>query len=578
MVLPTGESPISFSGIRTEFGTAGAESSTAPVRLGQYRRDDSAFTNKDVGGLLNQPLDEGIPTSGAINVDAFHNKRLNVIIDYHSGATENRPVVAKSKYAESSTSEGNSTGNWNVIGGYRNPPALTGGTKTRIHVNKEIGSSNTNTNNCAVRTGTGWNAGTVLTVEIGSSGALYGAGGNGGDGGSGDGQGSGSGNRDGADGSAGSSALGIQYSGTTIINDGSIINGYGGGGGGGYRKVEREEWFSGPVYAAGGGGGGAGQGLPAGTAGSGTGGGGTFYEEVSGSPFYVTTSGSESQVLQTMGIIATVDTVSANDSTRTAGTYNVTTYNAQGSGTGATFSIVIANDANKTVTVNITTGGSGYVVNNTITVAAAQIGGTGPALTFDVASISSLFTFKKGGSTVGSNTNGEAVIVGGGGVGTKRYVLFAENDDATSVETANPVVDNSPSNRIFRITEYEIISGGSSAGGGGTGSKTAGGNGGNGGESNQAHGGGGGGGGSNGTGGEGGMTSGENDGANGTASSGGAGEKGRHTGGIESENNIQGQGGSGGASGAAIRRTSGITVNITNNGTIDGSTTATGVS
>ena len=55
MVLPTGESPISFSGIRTEFGTAGAESSTAPVRLGQYRRDDSAFTNKDVGGLLNQP-------------------------------------------------------------------------------------------------------------------------------------------------------------------------------------------------------------------------------------------------------------------------------------------------------------------------------------------------------------------------------------------------------------------------------------------------------------------------------------------------------------------------------------------
>jgi len=570
MVLPTGESPISFSGIRTEFGTAGAESSTAPVRLGQYRRDDSAFTNKDVGGLLNQPLDTGIPTSGAINVDAFHDKRLNVIIDYHSGSTENRPVVAKSKYAESSTSEGNSTGNWNVIGGYRNPPPLTGGTKTRIHVNKAIGSSNSNTNNCAVRTGTGWNSGTVLTVEVGSSGALYGAGGNGGDGGTSDSE------KDGTNGSAGSSALGIQYEGTTIINDGSIINGFGGGGGGGYRKVEREEWFGGPVYAAGGGGGGAGQGLPSGTAGSGTGGGGgTFYEEVSGSPFYVTTSGSESQVLQTMGIIATIDTVSANDATRTAGTYTVSTYTAQGSGTGATFSIAIANDTNRTVTANVLTGGSGYVVNNTITVAAAQIGGTGSALTFDVASISSLFTFKKGGSTVGTNTNGDAVVVGGGGVGTKRYVLFAENDDATSVETANPVVDNSPSNRIFRITEYEIVSGGSSAGGGGTGSTSAGGNGGNGGERSQAHGGGGGAGGSNGTGGEGGNN---NDGGNGTSSSGGNGADGTHTGSIEGENNVTGEGGTGGASGAAIRRTSGITVNITNNATITGSQTATGVS
>ena len=44
MVLPTGESPISFSGIRTEFGTVGTDSANAPVRLGQYRRDDPSFT------------------------------------------------------------------------------------------------------------------------------------------------------------------------------------------------------------------------------------------------------------------------------------------------------------------------------------------------------------------------------------------------------------------------------------------------------------------------------------------------------------------------------------------------------
>ena len=83
MTLPTGESPVSFSQIRDEFGTAGTDSATAPVRLGQYRSDDSAFTNKNVGELTNLPLDTGIPTSGSINVDAFHGKKLNTVIDLH---------------------------------------------------------------------------------------------------------------------------------------------------------------------------------------------------------------------------------------------------------------------------------------------------------------------------------------------------------------------------------------------------------------------------------------------------------------------------------------------------------------
>ena len=567
MVLPTGESPISFSGIRTEFGTAGAESSTAPVRLGQYRRDDSAFTNKDVGGLLNQPLDEGISTSGAINVDAFHGKRLNVIIDYHSGATENRPVVAKSKYAASSTSEGNSTGNWNVIGGYRNPPTNTSGTKTRIHVNKEIGSSNTNTNNCAVRTGTGWNAGTVLTVEIGSSGALYGAGGNGGDGGSGDGEGSGSGNRDGANGSAGSSALGIQYSGTTIINDGSIINGYGGGGGGGYRKVEREEWFSGPVYAASGGGGGAGQGLPSGTVGTGAGAGPNFFTEV------FSGVDANNRVFREMGIVVTVDSFqNTTNVNRAEAIYTVsdTDYTTQGSGSGAVFAISVDNTGT-VVNVSISAGGKGFVVDDTITVPDAKLGGGTSNFKFDIASISDLYTFTRGGTNKGSNTSGNQITVGSG-LGSKAYSIVTNDPDAGTQPV--PSTNNAPIDQIFKIREDELVADNGSANGG-NGSKTAGGDGGNGGENSQAHGGGGGAGGSNGTGGEGGNN---NDGTNGTASSGGNGAAGVNTGSVENENNVTGQGGSGGASGAAIRRTSGITVNITNNGTIEGSTTATGVS
>ena len=568
MVLPAGESPVSFSQIRTEFGTDG-DNATGPVRLGQYRSTDSSFSNKDVGGLLNQPLDEGIPTSGAINVDAFHDKRLNVIIDYHSGSTENRPSPARSKYNAISQNE-----NRTVIGGFKDRIINdSSGSKVRIHVNKEIGSSNTNTKNCAVRTGVGWESGTILTVEIGSSGALYGAGGDGGNGGS-------SSSPDGADGGDGSSALGIQYSGTTVINNGLITKGYGGGGGGGFRKVEKEEWFSGPVYSASGGGGGAGQGLPSGTAGTGSGGGGTFEVEVDGSPFG---ADSNNQVLQTMGIIASVDSINAADPTRAAGTYSNVSYSAQGSGTGATFNIVIASQTGA-ITVNITNGGSGYAVDDTITVAANEVGGAvgGSPLTFDVASISSLFTFKRGGSIKGTNTDGNPLQVGTGNVGTKRYVLFPENASAFkdnpsfTVADATPEQDNSPNNRVFKITEYEIVSGdnATSAGGGGTASKTAGGDGGNGGERAQAHGGGGGGGGSDGTGGLGGNG---NDGTDATEITGGNGASGVNTGSVENENNVTGNGGSGGASGAAIRRKDpNIIVNVINNGTIIGTTESLG--
>ena len=356
MAVKASGSPLSFSEIETEFGQ------NSDRDLGEYR------VSQTVSGLSNQPLDTGIPQSGAIKFSDFYSKRLNVIIDYHSGSTENRPSDARTKYQAGSTS-----GNRTIIGGFRDRiSGNSSGSKVRIHVNKTIGSAVGNVNNCAVRTGS-FETGTVVTVEVGSSGQIFGAGGNGGEAGTSDGD------RNGDNGGSGSSGLGVQFNGTTVINNGTISAGFGGGGGGGYRKVEREELFSGPVYSASGGGGGGGQGLPAG----------------------------------------------------------------------------------------------------------------------------------------------------------------------------------------------EGLDGGTD------GTTTAGGNGGQGGENNQAHGGGGGGGGSNGTGGEGGNN---NDGSNGTSSSGGNGASGTHTGSIEGENNVQGSGGSGGSNGAAIRRTSGITVNITNNATITGVTNATGVS
>ena len=86
--------------------------------------------------------------------------------------------------------------------------------------------------------------------------------------------------------------------------------------------------------------------------------------------------------------ITGVDTISAADNQRTAGTYTIgaSDYTAQGSGTGATFSIVINGSGAATVTV--TGAGSGYVIDNTITVTDAKLGGGGGAsLTFDVSSV-----------------------------------------------------------------------------------------------------------------------------------------------------------------------------------------------
>ena len=258
MTLPTGESPISFSQIRTEFGD-GTNTSTSPVRLGQYRSTDASFTNEAVGALSNLPLDTGIPTSGTINVDVFHGKKLNVIIDYYSGSTENRPNVARTKYQAASAS-----GNRVVVGGYKDRVINdSSGSKVIIHVNKTIGSSNASVNTCAVRTGTGWESGTDLSIEIGGSGKIYGAGGNGGNGSTG---------KDGAgNGGTGSSALGISYNGTVVnLKSGALIRqGYGGGGGGGGANGVEEAGGEDSLFLEHiGSGGGGGAGVPGGTGGT----------------------------------------------------------------------------------------------------------------------------------------------------------------------------------------------------------------------------------------------------------------------------------------------------------------------
>ena len=269
MTLPTGESPISFSQIRDEFGTVGTDSATAPVRLGQYRRDDSAFTNKNVGELTNLPLDTGIPTSGSINVDAFHGKKLNTVIDLHE--------TGSSTYNHNVKTNRFDAGQYDFVGGYRDslsPSTWQGGKKLIVHINKTFSSSGaSNQNDVALTIGTGWPANTEFQIDLGSSAVVAGKGGNGGNGGEGTDDSSSS---TGAAGGNGTSALALE-TGMSINSQasGAQLFGGGGGGGGGAGASQDDSFaFCSDFDEAGGGGGGGGRGIPAGTPGNGGSGGG----------------------------------------------------------------------------------------------------------------------------------------------------------------------------------------------------------------------------------------------------------------------------------------------------------------
>mgnify|MGYP003116344382 FL=1 len=269
MTLPTGESPVSFSQIRDEFGTVGTDSATAPVRLGQYRRDDPSFTNEDVGELTGLPLDTGIPTSGSINVDAFHGKKLNTVIDLHETGSSNYNHNVKTNRFDA--------GQYDFVGGYRDslsPSTWQGGKKLIVHINNTFGSNGaSNVNDVALTIGDGWPANTEFQIDLGSSAVIAGKGGNGGNGGNGTDE-SGS---SGSNGTNGTSALALE-TGMSINSQagGAQLFGGGGGGGGGAGASQDDSFlFIGSDFdEGGGGGGGGGRGLPAGTPGSGGSGGG----------------------------------------------------------------------------------------------------------------------------------------------------------------------------------------------------------------------------------------------------------------------------------------------------------------
>lgn len=240
---------ISASNIANEFGyTNGSE-----TRLGSYRTTNGQGNFPVSFGTLSfSSIDGGgsVPTSGQIKFSDFYSTRLQQVVNFYGSGRGGNRLVAKDRYNSGGSND------VNVVGNYRTRPNNSSGTKVHIHVNQTIGSEQTRVEHCALRTGS-WDSSTILQVDVGGSGRISGAGGNGGAGRSSSGNGS--------PGGDGTSALGIQYNPTqvNIASGGFLVGGFAGGGGGagGFDYDKRSS-----RHASGGGGGG-GAGIPAGAGG-----------------------------------------------------------------------------------------------------------------------------------------------------------------------------------------------------------------------------------------------------------------------------------------------------------------------
>ena len=228
MAIKGSGSSLAFSEIEAEFGANGERS------LGDYRLSQSV-------GELTLPLDTGIPSSGQIKFSDFYSKKLNVVVDMHSGGDEFRKSAKSDKWNNNQVT---------VVGGFRSKKES--GSKIIIHINKKFGSDKSNVQNVAVKTGS-WSAASVQ-VDIGGEGQVLGAGGDGGQGGSC--------LNSGNPGFSGTSGLGVEHNGlvVNVLSGGIIRAGFGGGGGGGGGRQSDKN----ADRRASGGGGGGGAGFPAG--------------------------------------------------------------------------------------------------------------------------------------------------------------------------------------------------------------------------------------------------------------------------------------------------------------------------
>lgn len=249
MAVKNSGSSLSFKDdIEKEFG----ENDTRSLGGYQVQSGGVNFPLNLGGGLQFSSIDDGIPATGEIKFSDFYSKKLNVVVDFYTGGEEFQKN-AKTRYSNNSKIL--------IVGGYGDKPSSTSGKKIHIFVNKSLGAKTNPSSQYEVALKTGnWDSNTELIVTVGTGGEIRGAGGKGG-----------IGKKDakGEDGTIGSSALGITYSGTIVTNFGKIQAGYGGGGGGAGNGADVKTGKKSSVYeTSSGGGGGGGAGNPIGEKGT----------------------------------------------------------------------------------------------------------------------------------------------------------------------------------------------------------------------------------------------------------------------------------------------------------------------
>ena len=234
--------------IANEFGYS--RGSTNGIRIGDYR--GQGFTNPN-NTTVRIPTSENVTNdpNGSVRFSDFYGGRLTLVVNYFSQPAEIKPADAYTRFDGQLEKT--------VVSGFKKVTSdNTAGKRVVILVNEDIGSDKSRVDSCALRTGTGWNADTVMQVLLGPDGEILGAGG------------------DGGNQQPGSSGLGIQFEGvastaypqggTSVViqNGGRIAGGGGGGGNGGSAYAEENTIGNGRQCSAGRGGGGGGAGFPAG--------------------------------------------------------------------------------------------------------------------------------------------------------------------------------------------------------------------------------------------------------------------------------------------------------------------------
>ena len=149
----------------------------------------------------------------------------------------------------------------------------------------------------------------------------------------------------------------------------------------------------------------------------------------------------------TTGIIA-VQNIGPGDSDRTEGTYQGVVGTSSGSGTGQEFTVTVTDVGS--IEVEVTKGGSGHSIGDTITVQASDIGGTGTNTSFEVGNIGLTTRYTISGDGFGAQVNQPTIRDGGvyevrlletttdpesdfGGFGYKSIANAAQQGNATQI-------------------------------------------------------------------------------------------------------------------------------------------------